>query len=231
MGERDFMTAMGESVKQELEDFGTRVHFPVDHVLFVERQPVHSVLIIERGHVAVSHTAEDGTEVVLAFRGPGEPLGLDAVVTEGLQYVKARTVSDVEVLDVPADRFMDLLEKHGKLASLLQFFVDRLRESSEERSRQGRLTVRARFAYLLAQLAGDAGVATDEGVVIDMSLSQADLATRIGSSRESVVKLLKVWRDLGAIETGRRKLVIYDLPYLKRMASGGTDLWGRGYEH
>ncbi|MFB7500383.1 Crp/Fnr family transcriptional regulator [Streptomyces sp. NPDC056161] len=215
-----FMAALSVELQQELESMGTRVHFPLQHVIFVEQQPVHSVLIIESGHVAVSRAAEDGAEVVLAYRGPGEPLGLESVLSTGTQGARVRTASDVTVLDVPSEKFVHFIEEHDLMPHVLRFFVTRLREADEERSRLARLTVRARFAYFLTQLAAEAGEEVGGRTVIDVTFSQVDLATRVGASRESIVKLLKALRTEGVIETGYRKLVVTDLPRLREMASG-----------
>ncbi|MFJ7177538.1 Crp/Fnr family transcriptional regulator [Streptomyces massasporeus] len=219
MSHGTFLPASDAGLQQELERLGTRVHFPVDHVLFVEEQPVHSVLIVESGYVAVSHTTKDGSEVVLAFRGPGEPLGLAGALTSGVQGVKARAVSPVTVLDVPSEGIANFIADHGLMPDVLRFFTTRLREADAERSRLARLTVMERFAYFLVGLAAEVGKEVEGHTVIDLPLSQADLAARIGASREATVKTLSFLRKEGVVTTSRRKLVVLDLERLREMAA------------
>jgi CRP/FNR family transcriptional regulator, cyclic AMP receptor protein len=75
-----------------------------------------------------------------------------------------------------------------------------------------------RVAHRLAELTERYGVASAEGIVLDVPLSQEELASWTGASREAVNKALQVLRSLHMIETGRRRLTVLDAEGLRRLA-------------
>jgi len=64
------MDLLSEGQRAALEDLGTPVQYLPATTIFWEGQPSHSVLIIHKGHVKITRTAADGTDVILAIRGP-----------------------------------------------------------------------------------------------------------------------------------------------------------------
>ena len=74
------------------------------------------------------------------------------------------------------------------------------------------------MAARLVELAERFGEPTNGGVRVGLPLSQDELAGWTGASREAVSKALRSLRDRGLIETGRRRVVIYDLEGLRKRA-------------
>ncbi len=67
------------------------------------------------------------------------------------------------------------------------------------------------------KLAEDYGVPAPEGTRITLKLSQRDLSTLVASSRESVNKQLRIWREGGMVETVEGHLVLRDIAALRRL--------------
>ena len=63
------------------------------------------------------------------------------------------------------------------------------------------------------------GVPSDDGVEITLALSQEELAAWTASSREAVAKAMRLLRELGWIETHRRRVVVRDIESLRRYAA------------
>jgi CRP/FNR family transcriptional regulator, cyclic AMP receptor protein len=74
-------------------------------------------------------------------------------------------------------------------------------------------------AARLVELAQRYGEQTDRGVIIDLPISQEELAGWTGSSREAVAKALHSLRDLGLVVTERRQITVSDLDGLRRQAA------------
>jgi CRP-like cAMP-binding protein len=72
----------------------------------------------------------------------------------------------------------------------------------------------------LTELAADYGTPTDDGVLIDVGLSQQDLADWSGQSRDNVVHSLRLLRERGVAENGRARIVVSDLAALDQLARG-----------
>jgi CRP-like cAMP-binding protein len=78
------------------------------------------------------------------------------------------------------------------------------------------LNISARFAKKLVELAEKHGRREEDSTVIDLALTQKDLASMIGATRESVNKELRTLREKGLVCTQESTIRIYDLDLLKR---------------
>ncbi|MET8145502.1 Crp/Fnr family transcriptional regulator [Sphaerisporangium sp. NPDC005288] len=174
-------------------------------------------LVLTSGRVKVSSYTAGGTEVVLAIRGPGALLG-DMSVISG--EPRSGTVTALEPVEgVVVRDFSGFLNDHGRVAVLLlQLVVGRLRDSDRKRVEYGAFDTTGRVATRLVELAERFGEPANGGVRVALPLSQDELAGWTGASREAVSKALRSLRDRGLIETGRRRVVIYDLEGLRKRA-------------
>jgi CRP/FNR family transcriptional regulator, cyclic AMP receptor protein len=98
--------------------------------------------------------------------------------------------------------------------------VGRLRDSDRKRVEFGAHDTTGRVAARLVELAERFGQTAGDQVKIAMPLSQDELASWTGSSREAVSKALSALRSLGWIETSRLRVVIRDLAALRARARG-----------
>ena len=77
-----------------------------------------------------------------------------------------------------------------------------------------------RVARRLLELSDRFGERTGDGISVQLPLSQEQLASWCGASREPTVRGLRALRSLNCIAIGRRHLVIRDLDALRRYAQG-----------
>jgi CRP-like cAMP-binding protein len=96
----------------------------------------------------------------------------------------------------------------------------RLRDADRKRLEFAALDTLGRVAWRLLELSERFGHEGEEGISVELPLSQEQLAAWCGASRESTVKALTSLRGLGCIATGRRHVVIRDLEGLRLRARG-----------
>jgi CRP-like cAMP-binding protein len=175
------------------------------------------VLVLTSGRVKVSSHTAAGTEVVLAVRGPGALLG-DMSALDG--HPRSGTVTALEAVEgLVVHDFPGYLHDHGRVAVLLmKLVIGRLRDADRKRVEYGAFDTAGRVATRLVELAERYGEPTNGGVRVALPLSQDELAGWTGASREAVSKALRSLRDRGLIETGRRRVIIYDLEGLRKRA-------------
>ncbi|GII87809.1 Crp/Fnr family transcriptional regulator [Sphaerisporangium siamense] len=174
-------------------------------------------LVLTSGRVKVSSHTAGGTEVVLAIRGPGALLGDMSAISGEPRSGTITALEPVEGLVI--HDFPGFLNGHGRVAVLLlQLVMERLRDADRKRVEYGAFDTTGRVATRLVELAERFGEPTDGGVKVALPLSQDELAGWTGASREAVSKALRSLRDRGLIETGRRRVTIYDLDSLRRRA-------------
>lgn len=213
-----FWDDLSDARQFELMQLGDEFRVPARQFLVSAGQSAHSVFIIRQGYVAVIMAAPGGMNVIVAIRGPGELLGETSAMLQEPRSSSMKAISEVVALEVPAAKFMGFVEEHGLDHLLLLHLSRRLREADKERAIFANLTVRGRFALLLVNLAQTAGREVDGNLVIDLHLSQVELASHVGASREAIAKLLRTFRHEGLVATGRRSIVVLDLDGLRRLA-------------
>jgi CRP-like cAMP-binding protein len=169
--------------------------------------------------VKIASATDDGRERVLAFRGPGEVVGELSAIDGKPRSASVIAVDPVDALVVPAAQFKVFLERSPKAALyLLQKFVARLREADRKRVEFGATDTIGRVAARLVELCERYGKRTPEGVRIDLPITQEELASWVGSSREGVNKALKMLEGLSWIDVERRSITVIDGDALRRRA-------------
>ena len=186
-------------------------------VIFGEGDRSDWVGYIVKGSVKASTFGEDGKEIVHNVLGPDDLLGDLAGIDGEPRSATVTALEAVEVNVVPADEFAEFLVAHPAAAlELLRSVARRLRAADRRRVEFGSLDVVSRLARLLVELSERYGKPSGDGTRIAISLTQEELAGWAGASREAVVKALRILREKGWIETGRREIRVVDADALRR---------------
>lgn len=216
------LAAVGPPELTRLLQQAHRRRFRTGETVFREGAGSGSVVVLERGRVKVSRVTEDGREMILGVRGPGDVLGELGALDGNPSSASVTALDEVQALVIPAVTFRAMLERDGRLAlRVLRVVSSRLRDADRQRVEFGSFDVTTRLASRLLELADRYGEPTDLGMRVDVALSQEELAGWLGCSREAVSKALRRMRDEGWVETGRRKLTILDESSLRRVAGRG----------
>ena len=201
---------------------GRRVRFRRGQALFTEGDLAERVFIIERGWVMISSIAPSGREIVLGIRGPGDVIGDLSALDGAPRSASALAVGDVEATVAPGSTLTRALTDPATAKELLRILAVRLRDSDRKRLEFAALDTLGRVAWRLQELGERFGQESSEGIEVDLPLSQEQLASWCGASREATVKALAALRSLGCITTGRRSVLIRDLEALRRHARGAA---------
>jgi CRP-like cAMP-binding protein len=216
-----FLERLEPSARSELLAAGRAVRYPKRAALFVEGDPGNFVVVILEGRVKVVATTAEGTEVLLSIRGPGDLVGeLSAVdVDRSPRTASVIALEPIACRLLSADEFVAFLETHpGAAIELLRTVAGRMRDSERRRVEFGAYDAARRLAGMLVELAAVHGRSTDEGIRLELALSQQELAGLIGCSRESVSRAFIALRQRGLVSTGRRSLIVRDADGLRAYA-------------
>jgi CRP/FNR family transcriptional regulator, cyclic AMP receptor protein len=216
---REFGTELTEPEWADLVRHGRLRRLPAGAPLFVEGTRSEAVVVLITGRVKVFTSAEDGTEVVLAVRGPGALLGEFTAIDGQPHSASIRSLEAVEFLTVRFQEFIAFLHTHPRTMWLLLGIVTgRLRDADRKRIEFGVYGILRRVARRLVELADRFGEPADSGIKITVPLTQEELASWVGGSREAVAKALRSLRASGYIKTQRRTYVVIDIEGLRRRA-------------
>jgi CRP/FNR family transcriptional regulator/CRP/FNR family cyclic AMP-dependent transcriptional regulator len=183
--------------------------------------PGNVVHVVCEGRLKVVLPSEAGDEAVLTILGPGDVLGEMALLDGEPRSATAVALEPVITATLSRESFMELLRRspaavEGVLAGLAQT----IRRLSSEVGDLMFLDLQGRLAKKLLELAESHGQDGQEGIEIQATLTQEDLAGMIGATRPRVNQLLGSFEDRGAISRRGRRIVIRRADALSRWASG-----------
>jgi CRP-like cAMP-binding protein len=194
--------------------------FERGQTLFVEGDRAERAFLIERGRVLVSCTGPGGKETVLGLRGPGDVLGELSVFDGEPRSATALALEEVEASVAPASALMRALQGLDTAHELIRVLASRLREADRRLLEFSSLDTLGRVAWRLVELSQRFGSETPDGIAVELPISQDQLASWCGASREATVKALSALRSLGCITTSRRYVLISDPEELRRHTRG-----------
>jgi CRP-like cAMP-binding protein len=190
--------------------------------LCYQGDPSDHVIIIQTGWAKVTSTTEDGHDVVLAIRGPGDLVCESAALGHRHRSATVAALGPLRALVVPAPRFTAFLDEYPRAWRMVSgTFVRRLDEADGRHGARASADGARRLAFLLLDLADQYGKPGPAGsIVILPPLSQQELASWVDSSRETVARAFKRWRATGLVHTARRRTTVLSPPGLRAYAHG-----------
>lgn len=219
-----FFANMPEDHAAELAKSLVPRRFSPSQVIFHLGDPGGLLYLISKGKVKISHTTTEGQEVVLAILGTGDFFGELALLDDSPRSATAIALEVTETWTLHREEFMHYLTDNPEFAlHVLKTLARHIRRLNTQLADIFFLDLPGRLARTLLQLAEQYGTYTTEGTVINLSLTQTDLAEMTGATRVSVNKALGRFRRNGWIHVTGRTLTVRDRKALEGLieVSGG----------
>ena len=183
---------------------------PKNGVVITEGELTRSLYVILSGKVKVYLNDEDGRELVLDVKGPGEYFG-EMVLDEGPRSASVATIEPCQFAVISMADFKAVLIEQPEIAlQVIKNLIHMARGLNENIRSLAMLDVYGRVAKMLLDLAVEQGGAQ----VIPETLTQQDMAKKVGTSREVINRILRDLATGGYIEIEDRKITI-----IKRLPS------------
>jgi CRP/FNR family cyclic AMP-dependent transcriptional regulator len=212
-----FVAALGASERGALAAAAKRRRFKRDEAIFDKDDPGDSLFIIDEGSVRIYLPSPQGVDLTLAVLGPGDFFGDMALLDGRPRSAGAAALQETETVALDRADFIAVLRSRPEAAMVvLAAVAQRLRETNEMAGDLAFLDVSGRLAKKLLELAAAHGVERSEGILLDLRLTQEELANMVGVTRESVNRSLAVLRREGVIGGKGRRFVIRDVEALRR---------------
>ncbi|MGD1859956.1 MAG: Crp/Fnr family transcriptional regulator [Leptolyngbyaceae cyanobacterium] len=163
---------------------------------------VNEVLIVCRGVVQLYTIQQDGSETFLGMAGPSMPIGLPLTMVDPYW---ATALTDVDVLPLS---MAEVESSPLLMAGIYRHLVLRLQQSEAWLAIAGKRLVADRLRQLLLLIAQEFGQVELCGVRIPVRLTHHQLATAIGTTRVTVTRLVKDFKNEGWLQTQQRYLIV-----------------------
>jgi len=203
---------------EDLEKIKYASAYPQGAVLFVEGQAPRGIYIVCSGRVKLSTTSRDGKTLILRIAEAGEVLGLHATVSGKTYELTAESLQPCQLDFIRRDDFLKFLQNHGDACLRAAQHLSQNCQSAYEMIRSLGLShsVSEKVARLLLEWASD-GDATKDGIRIKVSLTHEEIAQLIGTSRETVTRVLGEFREKNLAQLHGSTLLIRNKAGLEKL--------------
>ena len=183
--------------------------FSAGEIIYHMEDPADALYFIREGMVKISMYFPNGKEMILSLFGKYDTFGELLLLESERRPNQAEAVTDTTLIVMPESDFQRLLAQHPKIAmKFMQVMSTNLWQAQSRFAEVGAFDAPGRLANLLLRLANDFGVEGERGTVIDLNLTQQDLAKMIGATRETVSHCLARLLEYGAVRRRRAPITV-----------------------
>jgi CRP/FNR family cyclic AMP-dependent transcriptional regulator len=199
---------------EQLEQIALRVNrrtFALGITLFHQDMPGTMMYMIESGSVRVISIGRTGQELTLNVLGPGEIFGELSLLDGQQRSATAITLAPAVVWLLSQVDLKEFMNKYPPVnQAMLRILVERVRATARRLEAMTFQDVLGRLAFELLSLAERSGQPGDMGIEITIPLTQVDLATMVGATRESVNKAVSILRSKELIDVDGTRWFLQD---------------------
>jgi len=212
-------SGLTDSEMKAISDMAVTRRFPKNTLMICEGDTSDSLYVVLSGKVKVFLSDEDGKEVTLNIQGEGEYFGELAILDEAPRSASVMTTEATKLAILSKSAFEKCMEKHPSIGlTVMHGMARRLRDLTENVRSLALMDVYGRVARLLLELSESSGDSTgkkeddnpdddtSEQKVITQKLTQRDIASMVGASREMVSRILRDL-SLGGYITIENKII------------------------
>lgn len=186
--------------------------------VFIEGHRPSGVFCINNGRIKLVKLGNEGKEKIVRLSGPGDLIGYKAIVSNNTYSATAVALSDVKICFIPKSEFLGMLSENGRLSmEFTQLLCRNISDIESETVDIAYKSVRERLAEALLLLQEKYTFENDNPEII--TVTREDLATLIGTAKETVIRLLSDFKEEGIVESLGRKIVLKDQDALIRICS------------
>ena len=199
----------------DLTDGENSVSFRKTDVIYREGEEPHSLYFIKSGRVKISKNNLEGKEFVSNIMGSGSFIGHHAILEKTTYHEDAFALDDSVLIYVPIQKINAILKVDPSVAVDLAKLLNKKLEESEERLvSMAYDSVRKRTADVLIRLE-EKFKNHDHEEKVEIKITRDDLAALVGTASETVIRVLRDFKDGKILEVKGRTIQILDIEKLK----------------
>ncbi|OGW84377.1 MAG: hypothetical protein A3C35_07120 [Omnitrophica bacterium RIFCSPHIGHO2_02_FULL_46_11] len=207
--EAGIFSNLSEKSLKFLEQCKTSNHYKRKQIIFYEGNPVVGLYCIQSGKVKLYKTSDDGKQQILKIAQGGDILGHSSLFTDTPHIATAEVIEESDICFLDKNRFLSVLQANPSIALRLLGQLSRELNRSEEQVLDfAYKSVRVRFVEFLLALKQNFGVYEQGAYRLQIALSREELAQAIGTTVETVVRLLSEFRAEGLVEVEKKSISI-----------------------
>lgn len=211
----------GPSEFGSLEKCLVRRQYPGGQALFHMGDEGGSLHFIERGRVKITIPSSSGEELILAILGAGDLLGELSLIDGKPRSATVLALEETDTLCLHREDLLALMRnRFDVVEKILKVLARRIRDTDMHLAEAHFLDITSRLAKKILDLGDTFGIREGGRIRIGVKITQKDLASMIGATRESINKQLKALRDQGLVRISGGTIEILNRERLVQKARG-----------
>ena len=212
---------LGPEALARLDSIRQTITHPKGTEVFVQGQQPRGLYVLCSGRVKLTAASTNGRSLIVRVAVPGEVLGLSAVMSNAAYDVNATTLEPCQVNFIPRDSFLSFLQGYGEVSvRVAQHLSVELRRAYHQVARIALAsTARAKLAGLLLEWAERDDQPASPEVRFQLRMTHEEIGELVGSSRETIARILSDFRRRGLIQIEGTSITIPDRGRLEKLLS------------
>lgn len=191
--------------------------------IILQDTEVNGLYILISGRLKISRISEDGRVKVLALLLPGDIIGEMSLIDNQLASATVEAMEDSLLLLIRREDFQSILLKYPSVTlEIAKILSKRLREADKDIEELAFYSVKNRLIETLLKFAQKHGEKTPSGLKISIRITHQELADIVGSSRETVTRIMNVLERNNLIADEGGYIVLKDVSRIRRYLIGDS---------
>jgi CRP-like cAMP-binding protein len=209
------VSGLSESIRSRIASTATRRTVGRRESLFIEKEKIKDLILLESGIVKHTQGGPNGSEVLLRICGPGEIIAGPGFSGISRHRYSARAIVESTILSWRDEDMRSYMRMYPTFATNINQILSGSLKDLETRIREFAFEEPARrVALLLIRLCKKMGRSTEEGIRI--AITQSEIAQTEGLSVFTVSRILSRWSGRGLVLTRRQAVIVTDVRRLAR---------------
>lgn len=213
-------SGLSDTELQQVVEISNKREYKKRMYVFMEGEPREAVFFISTGVVKAYKIDEDGNEQVISLLHPGDMFPHVGFFDHSPYPATVEVVQDAEILVIRIDDFDELLMRQPQIAIKVMKIMGQKIIALQQRVQDFiSKDVQHRIIHSLVRLAEDHGEKTAKGIYIDVPITNQDFANMVGTSRESINRILNQFKKQRLLSADRQGILIHDIEELQNWSS------------
>lgn len=205
---------------EELElihDFTITRAYQRKEIVFTEGSDKEAIFFIRDGLIKAFKTDENGNEHIVSFLKTGDMFPHTGFFNEQAYPATTEAIVDTQLLAIPVRSFEQLMNQVPVIATkVMRVMGEKIVELQQKLQQLTGHDVQERGLLFLQKLAEKSGVENEGSIHIHLPMTNQEIASTIGTTRETVNRLINKLRKEHIIEMNREGFIIHDLNRLRQ---------------
>jgi CRP-like cAMP-binding protein len=213
------LNRLDDSARRSFLQLGVPRTAAASQVILQEGMQESHVILLSDGLTKVTAAMADGRHALLDVRVSGDIVGEMSALNGTPRSATVTTCRTSTIRIIHRNDFRAYLRSHPEAAMEIAGIVaNRLRAANRRRVDFASYPVKVRLSRVLWEIATAYGYREREGIVVDVHLTQSELATMCGAAEITLQKALRELRAAGVVDTGYRQVIVRDATALRLCA-------------